>query len=365
VVSDSFKWFVLVGLLLGGWLVYLLAPILAPFLFAALLAYLGDPLVDRLEVRGFSRTLSAVIVFVLIFSFVLMLPLLLLPVIETQLGVLSRAIPSYIDWLTTKLLPGMQRHLGVDPTTFEVDKVKAALLANWQQAGGLAASVMGYVSRSGLAMLAWLANIVLVPVITFYMLRDWDHFMAAIRDLLPRTVEPTIVALAKESDAHLAAFLRGQFMVMLCLGVIYSIGLSVAGLKTALLIGMLAGLVSFVPYLGVIVGIVAASIAMLFQSQDVMQLIPVAIVFGIGQMLEGMVLTPLLVGDRIGLHPVTVMFAVLAGGQLFGFMGILLALPLAAVLVVLVRHARERYKDSDWYGEEESRAQPESGSQKT
>ena len=224
---------------------------------------------------------------------------------------------------------------------------------------------MGYVSRSGLAMLAWLANIVLVPVITFYMLRDWDHFMAAIRELLPRSVEPTLVGLAKESDAHLAAFLRGQLMVMLSLGVIYSIGLSVAGLKTALLIGMLAGLVSFVPYLGVIVGLVSASIAMLFQTQDVMQLIPVAIVFGIGQMLEGMVLTPLLVGDRIGLHPVTVIFAVLAGGQLFGFMGILLALPLASVLVVLVRHARDRYKKSELYGEAASQGQADSGAPST
>jgi len=351
-VSDSYKWFALAGLLITGWLAYLLAPILTFFLLSALLAYLGDPLVDRLEVYRLSRTLSVVIVFTLIFSIVLLVPLLLLPVIETQLGVLIKAVPAYIDWITEKLLPGMQRRLGVDPSTFDVEKVKAALMANWQEAGGLAANVMGYVSRSGLAMLVWLANIVLVPVLTFYMLRDWDHFMAAIHDLLPRGVEPTVVGLARESDAHLAAFLRGQFMVMLSLGVIYSVGLTVAGLKTALLIGMLAGLVSFVPYLGVIVGIVTASIAMLFQTQDVMQLIPIAVVFGIGQMLEGMVLTPLLVGDRIGLHPVTVMFAVLAGGQLFGFMGVLLALPVASVLVVLVRHARERYKQSDWYGEE-------------
>jgi predicted PurR-regulated permease PerM len=349
-VADSYKWFALTCLLLTGWLVYLLAPILAPFLFSALLAYLGDPLVDRLEARRLSRTLSVVIVFVLIFSVVLLVPLLL-PVIETQLGVLIKAVPVYIDWITKRLLPGMQARLGVDPSTFDVDKVKAALIANWQEAGGIAANVMAYVSRSGLAMLAWLVNIVLVPVLTFYMLRDWDHFMAAIHDLLPRAVEPTVVRLARESDEHLAAFLRGQFMVMLSLGVIYSIGLTLAGLKTALLIGMLAGLVSFVPYLGVIVGIVTASIAMLIQAQDIMQLIPIAIVFSIGQMLEGMVLTPLLVGDRIGLHPVTVMFAVLAGGQLFGFMGVLLALPVASVLVVLVRHARERYKKSDWYGE--------------
>ena len=349
-IADSYKWFVLAGFLVSGWLIYLLSPILTPFLFSALLAYLGDPLVDRLEARRLSRTLSVVVVFVMIFSIVLLVPLLLLPVIETQLAVLIKAVPAYIDWITEKLLPGMQSRLGVDPSSFDVEKAKATLMANWQEAGGLAANVMGYVSRSGLAMLAWLANIVLVPVITFYLLRDWNHFMAAIHDLLPRAVESTVVDLARESDAHLAAFLRGQFMVMISLGVIYSIGLGMAGLKTALLIGLLAGLVSFVPYLGVIVGIVTASVAMLFQTQDLMQLIPIAIVFGIGQMLEGMVLTPLLVGDRIGLHPVTVMFAVLAGGQLFGFMGVLLALPVASVLVVLVRHARERYKKSGWYG---------------
>ena len=139
-------------------------------------------------------------------------------------------------------------------------------------------------------------------------------------------------------------------MVMLSLGLVYSAGLSIIGLNTAVLVGLLAGMVSFVPYLGVIVGLIAASVAMLFQTHDVMQLLPVGIVFGIGQMLEGMVLTPWLVGDKIGLHPVTVMFAVLAGGQLFGFVGILLALPVAAVLVVLVRHAREKYKASGLYG---------------
>lgn len=347
----SYKWFLTAAVLAGGWLLYLLAPILTPFLFAALLGYLGDPLVDRLEARRLSRTLSVVVVFTVIFSVVLLLPLLMLPVIETQVGVFVKSLPVYIDWITDQLLPGMQARLGVDPAAFDVERVKAAITSNWKDAGSIAANVMGYVTRSGVAMLGWLANIVLVPVLTFYMLRDWDNFMAGIHDLLPRSVEATVVRLARESDEHLAAFLRGQFIVMLCLGVIYSLGLSLAGLNTALLIGMLAGLVSFVPYLGVIVGMLAAGTAMLFQTQDIVQLVPVAIVFGIGQVLEGMVLTPLLVGDKIGLHPVTVMFAVLAGGQLFGFLGVLLALPVAAVLVVLVKHARARYKESPLYGE--------------
>ena len=347
-VSRSWLW--IAGIIVTGWLIYLLAPILTPFLLAGLFAYLGDPLVDKLEGRRLSRNLATSVVFLLIFGIVIVAPLLLIPVLETQISAVIKSLPRYIDWITETFLPAMQARLGVDPTVFDVEKIKAALAANWKEAGGIAAHVVAYVSRSGMAMLGWLAGMVLVPVLTFYMLRDWDHFLAAIRDLLPRSIEPTVVQLTRESDERLAAFLRGQFIVMLCLGTIYSVGLSIAGLNTAVLIGMLAGLVSFVPYLGVIVGVVTASIAMLVQTQDLMQLLPVAIVFGVGQMLEGMVLTPLLVGDKIGLHPVTVIFAVLAGGQLFGFLGVLLALPVAAVLVVLVRHARRSYKSSRLYG---------------
>ena len=292
------------------------------------------------------------IVFSAIICIVLIVPLILLPIIETQIGELIRSLPGYIDWITETFLPGMQARLGVNPEAFDVNQIKLALASNWKDAGGLAASVVSYATSSGMAMLAWIANMVLIPVLTFYMLIDWDHFMAGIRDLLPRSIEPTVTRLASESDEMLSAFLRGQFVVMISLGIIYSIGLSIAGLKTAVLVGMLAGLVSFVPYLGVIVGLITASIAMLFQTQDIVQLIPVAIVFAVGQALEGMLLTPWLVGDKIGLHPVTVMFAILAGGQLFGFVGVLLALPVAAVLAVLVRHARERYKESVLYGKE-------------
>lgn len=207
-------------------------------------------------------------------------------------------------------------------------------------------TVFSSVTKSGLSVIAWLGNLVLIPVVTFYLLRDWDILMARIHELLPRDSEPVITKLAKQSDETLAAFLRGQFLVMLALGIVYSTGLWFIDLKLALLIGMLAGLVSFVPYLGFIVGIVAASVAMLLQTQDVFQLLPVVIVFAIGQALEGMLLTPLLVGDKIGLHPVAVIFAVLAGGQLFGFVGILLALPVAAVIAVLLRHMHGQYKAS-------------------
>jgi predicted PurR-regulated permease PerM len=173
--------------------------------------------------------------------------------------------------------------------------------------------------------------------------------MAQLRNLLPRRIEPVIVGLARESDEVLGAFLRGQFVVMLALGGIYSLGLFIIGLDFSLLIGMLAGLVSFVPYLGLIVGIVVAGIAALIQFQEFWPLLPVIGVFGIGQLIEGMLLTPLLVGDRIGLHPVAVIFAVLVGGHLFGFFGVLLALPVAAIIMVLLRHTHDEYLNSVLY----------------
>lgn len=169
---------------------------------------------------------------------------------------------------------------------------------------------------------------------------------------MPRRISPTAEKLASETDIVLGAFLRGQFYVMMALGIIYSAGLWLVDLSLALLIGMMAGIVSFVPYLGAIVGIAVACIAALLQFQDAMYLIPVSIVFIVGQSIESMVLTPLLVGDKIGLHPVAVMFAVLAGGQLFGFLGILLALPVASVIMVLLRHIHEIYRDSTFYSAE-------------
>lgn len=177
---------------------------------------------------------------------------------------------------------------------------------------------------------------------------------ARIREMLPRAMEPTVVRLAGECDEVLGAFLRGQLMVMLALGAVYSTGLWLIGLDVALIIGMAAGLLSFVPYLGFAIGLLAASIAAIVQYQDIMHFLMVLAVFGVGQMLEGMVLTPWLVGDRIGLHPVAVIFAVMAGGQLFGFFGILLALPVAAVVMVLLRHAHGRYLQSRLYAAKEN-----------
>lgn len=352
-MSESQKWFVLAALSFSGVLLYLLAPVLTPFLAAAVLAYIGDPLVDRLEAKGLSRTLSVVTVFVILSVCVLILLLILVPMLERQVTLLFSKLPQYLLWLQDTGIPRLSAYLGFERPLLDLAVLQESLREQWQQAGGAVKGVVGVVSKSGLTLLAMIANLVLIPVVTFYMLRDWDILVERIHELIPRRYEAVVLRLAGASDEVLGAFLRGQLTVMLALGIIYSIGLGLVGLELALLIGMLAGVVSFVPYLGFIVGIIVAGVAALMQFQELLPLLYVAIVFGVGQMAEGMVLTPMLVGEKIGLHPVAVIFAVLAGGQLFGFFGILLALPVAAVVMVLLRYTHERYVGSRLYTETE------------
>jgi len=349
-VTESRTWLALVLVGGGGWLLYLLAPVLTPFLAAALFAYLGDPLADRLEALGLSRTLAVVVVFIVMVAALLVLLVVLVPLLERQVSAFVQRLPAYLDWLQTTVVPRLTRVLGMEPTqVLDVAALKASLGSHWKEAGGLLAGLVGTVSRSGLALVGWAVNVLLVPVVGFYLLRDWDVLVARVRALLPRRMEPQAVSLARESDEVLGAFLRGQLLVMVSLGVIYSVGLWLVGLDLALLLGMVAGLVSFVPYLGFVVGIVAAGVAAVVQFHSALPVLYVLAVFGVGQVLEGTVLTPTLVGDRIGLHPVAVIFAVLAGGQLFGFFGVLLALPAASVIMVLLRHAHRRYLDSRLY----------------
>ena len=352
-MTDSQKWLFFTFLATGAWLIYLLSPVLLPFAFAGMLAYLADPLADKLETYRLSRTLSVSIVFAVMTLILVLVLLLVVPGLERQIGRFMANLPHYAAWLNEGVIPAIERHFKLHIGPIDMNRITKILTSHWQKAGGLVAALMGSVSRSGAVILDWLMNLLLIPVVTFYLLRDWDVLIVKIRELLPRRMVPTVIKLAQEVDTVLAAFLRGQFLVMLALGAIYSIGLWLTGLDMALLIGMLAGLISFVPYLGSLVGITIAAVAALFQYHDVFSLVPVAFVFAVGQALEGMVLTPLLVGDKIGLHPVAVIFAVLAGGQLFGFLGILLALPVASVIMVLIRHIHEIYRDSDFYSQTE------------
>ncbi len=352
-MKSCWPW-LLIPLGLGG-LIYLLAPILTPFVVGALLAYLADPLADRLEAWKLSRTQAVIVVFLVLTLAMTAVLLVLIPALEKQVSRFLEDLPHYLAWIKTALIPWLESRLGVDIAEYDPADFIELLTRNWQRAGGIAATVAGSITRSGAAILGWLLNLLLVPVVTFYLLRDWDRMVANIADLLPRHILPTAAWLARESDEVLSAFMRGQLSVMLALGAIYSIGLWLVGLDTALVIGMIAGLISFIPYLGTFVGIVLGVLAVLVQFQDVWHVGLVLAVFGVGQLLEGMVLTPLLVGNKIGLHPVMVIFAVMAGGHLFGFLGVLLALPVASVVMVLLRYVHDLYKESALYEEGEKK----------
>lgn len=355
-MTDSNRWLWIAGLAVFGWLLYLLMPILSPFLIGVLLAYLGDPLVDRLERRNLSRTTGVVLVFALLGLILLLMLLVLVPMLGRQLARLYQMAPEALDWLQGSALPWLEAQLGLSHDFWQFDQLKQAFAEHLGKTTDVLKAVLAQATSSSLALLGWLGNLLLIPVVSFYLMRDWDLLVERLRALLPRQRESVIVKLVGECHEVLGAFLRGQLLVMLALSVIYAAGLMLVGLELGLLIGLLAGLASIVPYMGFIVGIGAALTAALFQfGLDPYPLIGIAAVFMVGQMLEGMLLTPLLVGDRIGLHPVAVIFAILAGGQLFGFTGVLLALPVAAVIMVLLRHAHELYKDSGLYDDSPGR----------
>jgi len=331
----------LIAIALMGWLVYLLAPVLTPFVASALLAYVGDPLADRLQKLRMPRTLAVVTVFLITFIFLALLILLVGPLIGAQIGALFDALPDIVRQVEQVWLPSIFDWLNIDPGA---DLGVGPFLAKYgEMFGSWSGKALVSVSKSGGVLAAAVFSLFLIPIVTFYMLRDWDSIVAHLGALVPESQRKTVDELARESDEVLGAFLRGQILVMIGLAMIYSLGLSLVGVKFAIAIGVVAGLVSFVPYLGFVFGIVLAGMTVALEPNPLWNLVGVVATFSIGQLIEGSVLTPKLVGDRIGLHPVIIIFAVAAGGQLFGFFGILLALPAAAVLSVVVRFAFHRY----------------------
>ena len=334
-------------------LIYVLSPILAPFLIGAILAYICSPLVDHFGRLRFGkvrigRTLSTLLVIALLFGIFIVLLLIVVPLVQKELVLVMQRMPAYLETLRTKVEPWLLTHFGVT-LAIDITQIQDILTQNWKSASNFVGKLLLQVSTHGLALIGWIANLLLVPVVLFYLLRDWHAIIHRFAELIPRDWYAKTATIAREIDLVLAEFLRGQLSVMVLTGIFYAAGLWFAGLELALPIGMIAGLLGFVPYLGPTLGILLALLAAALQFSSLGQLIPVALVFAAGQVLESMVLTPWLVGDRIGLHPVVVIFALLAGGQLFGFSGILLALPVGAAIAVGLRHARHSYLASDLY----------------
>lgn len=331
----------LIAAALTGWLLYLLAPVLTPFVAAGLLAYIGDPFADRLQRLRLPRTIAVITVFLLTFLLLGLLILLVVPLIQTQVSALMQALPGIIVQAEGTWLPWAREFLGIDPGS---DIGLGAFLSRYSDmAGSWGAKVLLSLTKSGGALVAALLSLFLIPILTFYLLRDWDSIMKRLGALVPSAQRETIFKLARDTDDALGAFLRGQILVMIALSIIYSVGLTLVGLQFAIAIGVVAGLVSFVPYLGFVFGIGLAALTVAMEPSPLWMLAGVIATFTIAQMIESSFLTPKLVGDRIGLHPVIVIFSIVAGGQLFGFFGILLALPAAAILSVLVRFAYNRY----------------------
>jgi predicted PurR-regulated permease PerM len=332
-------------------LVWLLGPVLIPFLVAAVLAYALTPLVDKLDrLWGgkLPRLLAVLLVELVFIAVVLSVVLLVVPILAKEIPLLREQLPTLAERLNAWLAP-LLANLGMQ-LTIDVASIKALVLKylNTSYESGFSA-LLASVKSGSTVVLGLLGAAVLIPVALFYLLMDWKHLVAQIVQLVPQRVRPQFDSFMQESDQVLGQYLRGQLLVMLILAVYYSVGLAFFGLDLALPIGVFTGLAMFVPYIGFGLGLLMAVLAGLLQFASLKALVMVAAVYGSGQIIESLFLTPRLVGERIGLHPLAVIFALLAFGQLFGFVGVLIALPASAVLLVAVRRLRTGYLASNLY----------------
>jgi len=329
-------------------LLHLLSSILLPFVAGMAIAYFLDPVADWLEERKFSRTLATTLILLTFFIVAGALLTMLFPLLHRQIVDLFRMIPGIVETLRTEAVPWLESIIAELPAE-TMDDIRNAAKDFAGKAVKWITSVAANIWSGGVAFFNMLSLLVITPVVAFYLLRDWDLITAKIDSWLPRRPATTIREQFVEIDKTLAAFVRGQSTVCLVLALFYGIGLTIVGLKSGLLVGLGAGLISFIPYLGAAVGLAVGLGIAVFQFSEWMPIAVVAGIFLIGQTAESYILTPRLVGDRVGLHPVWIIFALLAGGALFGFTGVLLAVPVAAVMGVLTRFAIGRYLNSALY----------------
>ncbi len=328
-----------------------LQPVLTPFVVAAVLAYALTPVVDRLAALGRGRLprLLAVVVVELVFLLAMLgLALMVVPIVAKEIPLIREQLPQLWDRLDTTLGPWLAQfgiHVSLDIGSLKAQFSKY-LQANYEDAFG---PLLSSLKLGGSVALTLAFNALLIPVALFYLLADWDRFVTRVLELVPPRTRPGVDSFTHEADQVLGQYLRGQLLVMLTMAVFYSTGLALFGLDLALPIGLFTGLAMFVPYIGFGIGLLLATLAALLQFDPGKALLVVAAVYGTGQVIEGFYITPRLVGERIGLHPLAVIFALLAFGQLFGFVGVLVALPASAVLLVAIRRVRAGYMSSKLY----------------
>lgn len=337
----------LVSLVLFFWFLYLISSVLTPFIVAIIIAYFLNPLVGKLQNYRISRAASSLIIlslFLFISGFALVL---ILPLLYNQSLSLIRYLPSYFDFLVVEIYPkivdfsaGIGFQISKDYHDYLNDSVLSGAIGSYS---GLLADLM----RSGMAIFNVLSLLFITPLLVFYMIKDWNVFMKKINDHLPSRYKSDIVKIILEIDGNLSGYVKGQFNVCLILGLIYSIGLTISGLNFGFLIGFLTGIISFIPFVGMALGALVALVVGAFQwGLNLGYFIPVISVFLIGQIIESNFLTPRLVGNKIGLHPVWMVFGLFVFGVLFGFMGVILAIPLTAIFGVIIKFLASSYKKS-------------------
>jgi predicted PurR-regulated permease PerM len=325
-----------------------LGPVLTPFLVGAILAYLGTPIVARAERRGIPRALSTLFVMLVIGILLAGLFLVLIPLVQSEVSTITRRLPDLVTQFTERVAPYVQEKFDIT-LSLDFDSIRSFISQNAEEARQLSARLLSGVKTGGAIVLSLLVNLALIPVVMFYLLRDWNMIVARLDDLLPRRWGPKVRSIAREVDSVLAEFLHGQLLVMLALAAYYTVALSIVRLDHAVAIGILTGLLVFIPYVGFGLGFLLGVTAAILEFHGWPAFFAVLAVYGIGQLLESYVLVPFLVGDRVGLHPLAVIFALLAFGELFGFAGVLMALPVSAMLLVGLRHLRRAYVDSPVY----------------
>jgi predicted PurR-regulated permease PerM len=340
-------WLFSLALMIG--LLFLLKGILLPFIASMVLAYFLDPVVEWGEKKGLSRTLSIIFLMVIAILVILSFIALAVPMLQNQIMSFSAKLPDYINRMWDYIHPLFERLKASIPAAAELGNIKETAVSYVGSGMKMLLSVTHNLISGGMAVFNVVSLLVITPVVCFYLLRDWHKVTSFFKGIIPEYAKETVGEQVKAINTILSGFIRGQAMVCLSLAFYYSVGLSLAGLDLGIVIGFLTGILSFIPYVGCLSGFVISMLLGLVQYSDMWNLLWIVGVFGIGQILEGYVLTPNLVGDKTGLHPVWIIFALMAGGYLLGFLGILIAVPTAAVIGVLIRFTIARYKQSSFY----------------